>query len=499
MGEAPDGTRWEQAEPRTDPGNVLVSLRTAATKREHFERGRAGFGGVRRSISKKCEEKAHSPSAFAPTHHPEPIVGHGLACGRDPVSRPSKSPREVVIAFVSQQEPLDPRDDGREEAAATTAYDQALWRVARGIAAAFLAGEWDPQEMATRAGEALQERRRAWLRELAEIAIDTFRIPPEHRLEDLAALLRSCEVLEQRSGIDTANGRPLWVPTEVSLPASTDAARWPVPTLNSLGDVAELFGTDTARLRAISDPSTADNSSLRDSPTNYTYRWLPQPTAGSPLLEAPRTIVRQFQRILTHYVLDKIPPHASAHGGRSGTSVYTFVEPHATRRVVVHLHLEGFLPSVGFDKCYGLFRTAGYDDAVARCLTGLVTNAAPAMVLLDCPPAPADRQYLHHRMLRLLAAPHLPQGAPTSVAIADLASFRMDARLTELAAMFGARYSRYVDDLAFSGGRHLDVASSDLATLVANIATDEGFHVGAVEVRVATADQLETLGRLHVN
>lgn len=409
------------------------------------------------------------------------------------------SRREIVIAFVPQHEPVDPQVDEREQATTTTAYEQALWRVARGIAAAFLAGEWDPQEMANRAGEALQERRRAWLLELAEVAVDKFRIPPEHRLEDLAALLRSCDVLEQRSGIDTANGRPLWVPTEVSLPTDADSSRWPVPTLNSLADVAELLGTDTARLRAVADPNIADTSSLRESPTNYSYRWLPQQTAGSPLLESPRTIVKQFQRTVVHQLLERIPPHEAAHGGRSGTSIYTFVEPHATRRVVIHLHLEGYLPSVGFDKCYGLFRTAGYSDAVARCLTGLVTNAAPAMVLLDCPPSAPSRQYVHQRMLRLLASPHLPQGAPTSVPIADLAAFRMDARLTELASMFGARYSRYVDDLAFSGGGHLDTASSDLVTLVTNIATEEGFHVGTVETRVAPRDELEALGRLSVN
>ena len=46
---------------------------------------------------------------------------------------------------------------------------------------------------------------------------------------------------------------------------------------------------------------------------------------------------------------------------------------------------------------------------------------------------------------------HLPQGAPTSPALANVCAWRIDRRLAGLAEAAGADYTRYADDLAFSG------------------------------------------------
>jgi hypothetical protein len=70
---------------------------------------------------------------------------------------------------------------------------------------------------------------------------------------------------------------------------------------------------------------------------------------------------------------------------------------------------------------------------------------------------------------------HLPQGAPTSPALANLAAHRLDRRLCGLAGSCGAEYTRYADDLTFSGGADLSRSRKRVETVLAVIAHEEGF------------------------
>jgi hypothetical protein len=85
---------------------------------------------------------------------------------------------------------------------------------------------------------------------------------------------------------------------------------------------------------------------------------------------------------------------------------------------------------------------------------------------------------------RTLAARHLPQGAPTSPALANLCCWRLDQRRSALARTLGADYTRYADDLAFSGGRELARRARHCARLVRTIAGQEGFRVHPCKTRV---------------
>jgi RNA-directed DNA polymerase len=147
---------------------------------------------------------------------------------------------------------------------------------------------------------------------------------------------------------------------------------------------------------------------------------------------------------------------------------------------------------------FGIFRTAGYPEPVALALTGLCTNAMPAGTWAAVPrPTAADAVAAHHRLGRHLATPHLPQGAPSSPALANLSAYRLDRRLAGLAARLGARYSRYADDLVLSGDGRL--RAPGVRAFVAAIAAEEGFRVNVAKTNLTTRAGRQRVAGIVVN
>jgi hypothetical protein len=172
-----------------------------------------------------------------------------------------------------------------------------------------------------------------------------------------------------------------------------------------------------------------------------------------------------------------------------GRSVRTAAARHAGAEVVICLDLAAFFTSVPGPRVYGLFRSAGYPEPVAALLTGLCTVATPVPVLSGAPAG----------LRSALARPHLPQGAPTSPALANRVAARLDRRLTGLADALGATYTRYADDLVLSGDRALGRAAGRVVDTVGRIAAEEGFRLQPAKTRVQGPAGRRTVTGLVVN
>ena len=178
-----------------------------------------------------------------------------------------------------------------------------------------------------------------------------------------------------------------------------------------------------------------------------------------------------MQRSILAEILDSIPPHEAAHGFVKGRSIQSFASPHAGQRVVLRMDVRDFFPSISALRIQAFFRTAGYPDSVASFLCGLCTNAVP------------DAAWHEHRgalgvekafeLRGLYRRRHLPQGAPTSPSLANLCAYRLDARLAGLADSAGAVYTRYADDLAFSGNDQFERQVERFSDLVGAILLEE--------------------------
>ena len=363
--------------------------------------------------------------------------------------------------------------------------------LAAALAGAFLAGTWTTDGLVA-SGARVLGRRRAWLPAVSREVLEVYRTAPADRPRELAAVL-----LTRPSAHRAKRARAV---SRVVTPTRMVSNPWHLPVLDDLGQLSSLVGLTVSQLDWFSDPKHWARTTTSAPLQHYRVSTRLSPSGAVRVLEAPKHRLRTVQRLLLDRVLDGVPAHDAAHGFRRGRSVATFAAPHAGQGVVLRMDLEGFFASVTVGRVYGTLRTAGYPEPVAHCLAGLVTTVLPhrSWRALARPASPALLE-AHWRLGRRLASPHLPQGAPTSPALANLAAHRLDVRLTALAAAWGGRYTRYADDLALSGGRSWRTGTSRLVDRVADITRDEGFRVNDRKTAVMPRGGRQVLGSLVVN
>jgi retron-type reverse transcriptase len=261
-----------------------------------------------------------------------------------------------------------------------------------------------------------------------------------------------------------------------------------LPDLPTPGDLAAWLDVTVTELDWFADVHGMNAS---DGPLcHYRYTWVPK-SHGMRLMEAPKIRLREIQRKILRGILDRVPPHAAAHGFRRGKSCRTYVESHVGREVVLRMDLRDFFPSIPAPRIHALFDTLGYPQAVARTLTALCTNAVPMSI--------ARRGRSSWLDAKRLGVPHLPQGAPTSPALANLCALHLDLRLDELAKSMEGQYTRYADDLAISGDETLRRTIGNVATLITQIAIEEGFDVNHRKTRPMFRSNRQLLTGVVVN
>lgn len=367
------------------------------------------------------------------------------------------------------------------------------------LARSFLAGPQTLEQLIKRSSKALGKRWR-WLRPLARRYTEVFagRIRPREReiVQFLANQPEFREAWAKHSGkISVA----CW-PTEPQKMQPTPAARhWKIPAIESIGDLAGWLGLTVGELEWFADLKGLALKKNVSQLSHYRYRILVKRSGNVRLIEAPKLRLKDLQRKVLAEILDKIPPHPAVHGFRKGRSIKTFVAPHADKRVVLRMDIQNFFPSFIGARVQAFFRTAGYPEAVADLLGGICSNAAPREAWIDLP----TRFHIDPIRLRdaraLYSRIHLPQGAPSSPALANLCFYRVDCRLAGLAKSAGAEYTRYADDLAFSGNEEFEKCVERFSIHVAAILLEEGFAAHYRKTRVMRQGVRQHLAGLVAN
>lgn len=377
--------------------------------------------------------------------------------------------------------------------------------LATGLALAFLAGPWTADGLMARGRSAFGDGARGrarWLRKLVRRTLEAFPAAPIDREDELAArLAEDCGLrrMTWASDVDAPLHIRRWlIPEATMVPVDGPPAGFRVLPIASPGDLADAIGLRLAELDWFADLHRMNARAADAKLSHYHHRWVAKARGGYRLLEAPKPRLKCIQRWLLDNVLAAIPPSDAAHGFVEGRSVRTFVAPHVGRPVVVRIDLADFFTSVSRARVAALFRRVGYPRRVASALAGLCTAPTPDAVLAAHPREGVDlgQRFLTNARLR---DAHLPQGAPTSPALSNLAAWRLDRRLAALAAGFGATMTRYADDLAFSGDEAFGRNVRHFVARVGAIALEEGFHVNHRKTRVMRQGRRQLLCGVVVN
>lgn len=236
-------------------------------------------------------------------------------------------------------------------------------------------------------------------------------------------------------------------------PRSRKNSAWPVnihglPLIRSLSDLAARSGTPVRRLWLF----------LVFNENSYKGFRVPKRSGGHRTISQPHPSLKKVQRWILRNLLDQLSTTDSSYGFTRGSRLVDHAKQHVHAKAILSVDIENFFQSINIARITNVFKLAGYPSAAASILARLCTHRGT-----------------------------LPQGAPSSPRLANLVCYRMDRRLAHLATQKGIIYTRYCDDMSFSGPSVSVLAK--IRPLITHIVRDCGFKLNARKSRLAGASR----------
>jgi retron-type reverse transcriptase len=175
------------------------------------------------------------------------------------------------------------------------------------------------------------------------------------------------------------------------------------------------------------DPAEVDPPEIWDpaiSKMYYTFFIKKKNGTAKRRIDSPNRGLKRIQRLIYRHILQQVPLPDCVHGFRKGYTIRSNAVTHAGKKYIYVLDMKDFFPGITRERVRALFTGLGLSACHAEALSKLCT---------------------YNQVL--------PQGAPTSPAISNILFSPIDRALLKLCSGRGIGYSRYADDVSFSGGR----------------------------------------------
>jgi RNA-directed DNA polymerase len=169
---------------------------------------------------------------------------------------------------------------------------------------------------------------------------------------------------------------------------------------------------------------------------------------GGPMriISAPEPRLMHLQRWILTRILNPVPQHSASFAYQHGRSAVDAASRHVGAHWILKFDLHDFYGSIDERQAYKVFGGLGFSPLPAFELARLCTRLSPR---LRRPSSQNTTDYVIDAY-STMAMGVLPQGGPTSGALANLVARQLDDRLQAFANEKRYTYTRYADDLVFS-------------------------------------------------
>ncbi|MFA6257385.1 MAG: reverse transcriptase family protein [Candidatus Paceibacterota bacterium] len=182
-------------------------------------------------------------------------------------------------------------------------------------------------------------------------------------------------------------------------------------------------------------------------------------------IRAPKENLKIIQRAILKNILSDIKLPPCCYGFSKNKSIIENAKIHSKNDYLLNLDIKDFFPSVHYKRVQQIFLNIGLSNEIADILCGLTTY-----------------EY------------RLPQGAPTSPFLASFALSNLDYRLMELAKSNYLTYTRYFDDVSFSGGKRVVVLEKDIIRII----KEEGYVVKIQKTKLFTKNEIKEVNGISI-
>ena len=239
-----------------------------------------------------------------------------------------------------------------------------------------------------------------------------------------------------------ARGRPEPIISAAIVQASRAEAKG-VPAILTLGHLAFRMDVSHRYLRSVIAKRSGEL---------YREFHIRKRSGGLRRIVVPTPKLMAVQRWITREILRDRPVHDACFAYVPRRSIVDCARRHVGAGWLLKLDIHDFFESIPERSVYRLFRSLGYQPLVSFELARICTRP-----WIDPPVGRRQRRtvanWLHRgiEVYRRQLTGYVPQGAPTSPMLSNLVCRPLDEELSAFALREGLVFTRYSDDLTFSG------------------------------------------------